>query len=292
MEDLAVGTDEERGEGVLEDVVAGLGDDAELGEEVAEGVLGTGEEGEVGRVDSPLGGVFFQDGRGVVGGVERDRDELEVGEAASFRSGLEGHHLRGGGGAHGSDGATGEDEIQNDAFTAESVEGDGPAVLIVECEGRDGFADFAVGVFAARERFLAECEGGGGDGLVGGRVEELEGGERENAVDGRAHGGGEVLALADGGEVEAGDGELHGHRGHVAGDFLVVDEEDLAREVEADDFSANGVGGGVGCGGGRHRSISAGAGGGEEGGGEEGETERGGAREARHSAKSRDFYHG
>ncbi len=52
MDDAAVSIDQEGGEGVLEDVLVGLGQNAELQEQVANGRFGSREEREIGAVDA------------------------------------------------------------------------------------------------------------------------------------------------------------------------------------------------------------------------------------------------
>ncbi|HEY1107753.1 MAG TPA: hypothetical protein VGE76_03945, partial [Opitutaceae bacterium] len=127
-------------------------------------------------------------------------------------------------------------------MAAEPVDGRGLALLVVEGEGRHGLTDFAVGAVAARVGVLPQRERGGGHGLVGHGIECAELREREDAIHRLAHHRDDALALAQGSDVDAGDAELHRHRGHVARDLFVVDEQDAARLFDAHDLAADVVG--------------------------------------------------
>ena len=78
--EFAVATDQDRGERVGEEVAGRTRDDTELGEKIAHGRFGAGEKGPVGEIGAVGGGVGFQDGGRVVDGVERQRDEGDVGQ--------------------------------------------------------------------------------------------------------------------------------------------------------------------------------------------------------------------
>ena len=72
MDDLPVRVDQQRREGVLQDVALELGDDAELGQQIADRVLRTREELKIRRVDAAQPGIFFQHPGCIVSRIEGD----------------------------------------------------------------------------------------------------------------------------------------------------------------------------------------------------------------------------
>ncbi len=261
-DDLAVLADDQGGEGVLKYSFRSWGD-AEVEVLLHLGEFGEGGGGEVPVLEGLVGvaagvggAVAFEDGRGVVGGVEADGEEVGLG--VEFGVGLEGlvdlgevlAHAR----AEVGEGAAGIDEGHDEDLAAELVEAEGVAGLVEDGEVGDGVAGCGDVVL----------DGGDVVGAGLGDDDDLFEVHRVGLFGGEDEGGGDEVAgveLGVGGGVDEGVG--HGHGGHEAGDLVGLESELVVGSVEGDDGAADVVGL-VGGRGGR-RGVAAGEGGGEEG---------------------------
>ena len=134
-------------------------------------------------------------------------------------------------------------------FSAKMTTGDRLAGLVVKREVGHRFADFAVRVFASGHGVFAQtagrgCHRGGGNAVI--RPDFFQ---AEITLYARNHLGADALAGFSGSKVSGADQKLHRHRGHVAFDLIVLDDQHLARDIDARDFAGQRVASGDGLGG-------------------------------------------
>ena len=136
-------------------------EDAELGHQVLNGRLRSGQETEIGRVDPPRSSIGIQNPRGIVFRVERDRNQLEVGDGPLPAGRLQLRHLGRRSRAHLGIRTPGEYEIEHHLFSLETSWLNHLAILVVKGEIRKILTHFTKGAAAPYDRVLAQ----GGAGL-------------------------------------------------------------------------------------------------------------------------------